>query len=306
MKKALFLSVLSSFLFAFTFIINRSMNLGGGYWLWNSPLRYLSTLPMMAAIVALRSIKTWKSARKGIDLVIDAIKENPLEWVLWSTVGFGLFYLPLTLGSVYGESWLTASCWEITIVVGVLLTPLFGKKIPIRNLLLSGIIVIGVFVIQIPNMTTNNMMTNVYAFIPILVAAFSYPLGNRKMMQICPSELDTMQRILGMLICSTPFWIIVAIIAAITGGAPTGGQIVQSIAVAIFSGIIATTLFFRATDIVKNNPKQLAVIEAAQCGEVIFTLLGGVVLLHDAIPTTFGVVGMLLIIIGMVVNSLCT
>lgn len=298
MKKALLFGILSSVFFAFTFILNRSVNLGGGYWLWSSPLRYLSTLPIMAIIL-------WMRPQKGIGAVILEIKKQPVNWIIWSTVGFGLFYLPLTLASVYGEAWMTASCWEITLVCGVLLTPLFGKRIPIKNLLLSGIIVIGVFIMQVPNITNENLSGNIVALFPLLIAAFAYPLGNRKVMQICPDSLDTMQRIFGMLLCSTPFWIIVALAALITGGLPSANQAIQSVGVALFSGIIATTLFFHATDMVKNNSKQLAVIEATQCGEVIFTLIGGVIFLGDALPSMWGIAGMVLIVAGMIANSLC-
>ena len=36
----------------------------------------------------------------------------------------------------------------------------------------------------------------------ILIAAFSYPLGNRKMMEYCPPEFSTFQRVFGMVINS--------------------------------------------------------------------------------------------------------
>ena len=39
MKRILGLGILSSFFFAFTFILNRSMNLSGGYWIWSASLR---------------------------------------------------------------------------------------------------------------------------------------------------------------------------------------------------------------------------------------------------------------------------
>ncbi|MDD3141154.1 MAG: multidrug resistance efflux transporter family protein, partial [Lachnospiraceae bacterium] len=74
--------------------------------------------------------------------------------------------------------------------------------------------------------------------------------------------------------------------------------------VAIFSGIIATVLFFKATDIVSNNTHKLAVIESTQSGEVIFTLLGGVFIFHDKIPTLIGLIGIILVVIGMILNSL--
>ena len=71
-----------------------------------------------------------------------------------------------------------------------------------------------------------------------------------------------------------------------------------------FSGVIATILFFEATSLVKNNPKQLAVIEATQSGEVIFTLLGGLLFLGDTMPTAVGFAGVAVVVVGMIVNSL--
>jgi drug/metabolite transporter (DMT)-like permease len=297
LKKALICGISASLFFAFTFILNRSMNLSGGYWLWISPLRYLITFAILALVLALRP-------KKGMARALSAVKAQPGPWLLWSTVGFGLFYLPLTLGSVFGESWMTASTWQLTIVAGVMLTPLFGKKIPVKNLLLSTLIVIGVFIMQVPHLHSNHLTGNLMALVPILIAAFMYPLGNRKIMTICPPELDTMERIFNMVFCSLPFWIVTALAAFLTGGAPSSGQLLQSLGVALFSGVIATSLFFHATDLVKDNPRHLAVIEATQCGEVIFTLLGGVLILHAAAPSIWGCIGIILIVAGMVANRL--
>ncbi len=295
MKKSLLLGILASFFFAFTFVLNRSMNLGGGYWLWSASLRYYFTLGILLILLL---------ARKEVELVIRDIKKNPSGWVLWSTVGFGLFYMPLSAASVYGESWFTAAIWQITIVCGILLTPLFQKKIPVKNLLLSGLILIGILIMQIPNMESGMRSSTWIAFLLILVAAFSYPLGNRKMMTICSEELSTLQRVFGMTICSMPFWLICGIVAGVGSGMPTQGQLLQSFLVALFSGVIATILFFRATDLVRKNPRQLAVIEATQSGEVIFTLILGILILGDAVPSTSGWIGILLIVIGMILNSI--
>lgn len=68
----------------------------------------------------------------GLGRIFREIRRQPLTWLWWSTVGFGLFYAPLSLGSQYGEAWLTAATWQVTIVAGVLLTPLFGHRIPMR------------------------------------------------------------------------------------------------------------------------------------------------------------------------------
>ena len=73
---------------------------------------------------------------------------------------------------------------------------------------------------------------------------------------------------------------------------------------ALFSGVVATVLFFAATDMVRHDPRQLAVIEATQSGEVIFTLIGGVLFLGGPMPTLGGFLGIAIIVIGMIGNSL--
>jgi drug/metabolite transporter (DMT)-like permease len=294
MKKALFYGVLASFFFAFTFILNRSMNLSGGYWLWSACLRYLFMLPMLFLLV-------W---RQKDFRVIEEIRKYPLKWILWSTIGFGLFYVSISLASVYGESWLVASSWQITIVAGILLTPLFGKRIPLKNLGMSFLILLGVFLLQVPEEASLDAGGSFLVLLPILVAAFSYPLGNRKMMEICPGSLPTIQRVFGMTLCSMPFWLVLSVVSWNRVGMPSSGQIAQSVLVALLSGVLATILFFKATEMVKENPRQLALIEATQSGEVVFALLGGIVILNDQMPTMLGMSGILLIIIGMVLSSL--
>jgi len=296
MKKALSLGIIGSFFFAFNFVFIRSMNLSGGYFLWTAVLRYIFTLPLMALLL----IKG-----NGIKPVLEDIKKEPLTWFLWSTVGFGLFYAPLTAASVYGESWFTASIWQFTIVAGVLLTPLFGRKIPLKNLLCSCVILSGIMLMQAAKLIAGVQGNLLMVIVMIGVAAFSYPLGNRKLMALLGDRFTTVQRVFGMTLCSMPFWLVCGIFSYFRGGAPTGAQYLQSFIVALFSGVIATILFFRATDLVKDNPRQLAVIEATQSGEVIFTLLLGVLILNDGMPDTAGLVGMALIVVGMIANSLC-
>lgn len=295
MKRALFFGLSASLFFAFTFIFNRSMNLGGGYWLWGAALRYIFMLPILWLIV-------WKQNR--LRETIHEIKEAPARWLLWSTVGFGLFYMPLSMASVYGESWFVAATWQVTIVAGVLLTPLFGKKIPARNLAFSMVILAGIFLLQMSHLKTMKTEGLLAALILIIIAGFSYPLGNRKMLQYSSPEMTTIQRVFGMTLCSMPFWLLCAGYALVTHGLPGSGQLVQSLVIAVFSGVIATLLFFEATNMVRQDLKQLAVIEATQAGEVLFTLLGGILFLGDPMPSAAGFAGILIIVTGMIANSL--
>ncbi|WP_455580646.1 DMT family transporter [Dysosmobacter sp.] len=297
MKKALFYGILASFFFAFTFLLNHSMNLAGGDWMWSACLRYLIMLPLLFLLLR-------RMPGRRLQPVLAAVRDRPGAWLLWSTVGFGFFYLPLTLASAFGESWLMAASWQVTIAAGVLLTPVFGQKLPVKNLLASLVILVGIALVQAPHLANGDLRGGCLALLPILAAAFSYPLGNRKMMCVSPPELDALQPVFGMTLRSTPFWLITACAAWARVGAPSRGQVAQSAVVALFSGVIATILFFHATDIVKEEPRKLALVEATQCGEVVFTLLGGIAVLGDRVPGAAGMAGLALIVLGMVLGSL--
>ena len=214
MKKALFYGILASFFFAFTFLLNRSMHLAGGYWLWSACLRYLFTFPILAAVLA---ISGKKQKTRPLSHTWAEITKAPGEWFLWSSVGFVLFYAPLTFGSTFGESWLAAATWQLTIVAGILLTPLWGKPIPIRNLSWSCLILAGVFLLQVPNMRQMKLETMALTLIPILIAAFSYPLGNRKVMSLVSSDISTLERVYAMTLCSLPVWIFLLLFCLCNG-----------------------------------------------------------------------------------------
>lgn len=305
--KAFLIGILSALFFSFTFILNESMSTTGGSYLWSSSLRYIFSLPIFFIIVL---------SKNQVKEVIESIKANMFQWILWSTVGFGLFYLPLTFASDYGASWLVAATWQITIIAGALMTPFFPKivktelgiekirnKFPKKFLKISLIILLGVFIVQIENFQLTSLKEGILGIVPVIIAAFSYPLGNRKMMIVCENKLNTFQRILGMTICSMPFWILVSIYATFTVGLPSGNQMFQSLLVAVFSGVIGTTLFFKATDLVAHNAHELAIIESTQASEIIFTILGGTIILGSGIPSTVALIGLGLVIFGILWTS---
>lgn len=307
MKKAFMLGICASFFFAFTFILNQQMHLSGGSWYWSSSLRYIFMLPMLLIIMI--------SKRQLKEVIID-IRKKPLSWLLWSTIGFGFFYAPLSFASSYGASWLVAGTWQLTIVAGGLMSPLFFKiiktekgivkirnKIPKKSLLISLLILVGIALMYIEEATDISLLNTMLVIIPVIIAAFSYPIGNRKMMEICDSNINTIQRVFGMTLCSIPFWIIISLLGISNSGLPGKSQLIQSFIVAVFSGIIATILFFKATDIVKDNSHNIAIIESTQAGEVVFTLLGGILIFHDTVPTTLSLIGLIIVVLGMILNS---
>lgn len=260
-------------------------------------------LPFLIAIV---------SYRTGFENLRREMRENTSKWLLWSFVGFVLFYAPLTFAAAYGPGWLVSGTWQLTIVAGVLLAPLFvtvvdnkiiRQKIPLTSLFISSIILIGIMLIQIPQekeVTFNHLLLGV---IPVVIAAFSYPLGNRKMMELCGSRIDAFERVLGMTIASLPAWIILAVIAICTVGLPSMNQVIQSFIVAVSSGVIATTLFFIATDRVRDHQGKLAAVEATQSMEVVFVIIGEMMILGVLLPDPIALFGLAIIIVGMLLHS---
>ncbi|PFA17666.1 hypothetical protein CN373_19590 [Bacillus cereus] len=297
--KAIIAGVLASFFFAFTFILNRAMDLQGGSWIWSASLRYYFMVPLLVIIVLYRG---------NLKQLLQYMKSNPKEWFVWSIVGFGLFYAPLSFAGAFGPGWLVASTWQITIIAGILLTPLFAtnslhKKIPMKELMMSGVILLGVLLMQVEHASSLGIRETVLCVVPVIVAAFAYPLGNRKMMQVCKGELDVFQRVLGMTLASLPFWFLLSGYEVATGGLPSSDQVFQCFIVAISSGLIATVLFFFATDLVKDDPQKLATVEATQSGEVLFALLGELIWLSAPFPSSLSWSGMSFVVLGMILHS---
>ncbi|MCH7320340.1 multidrug resistance efflux transporter family protein [Solibacillus sp. MA9] len=303
--KEILIGILAALFFAVTFVLNHSMELEGGSWLWSSSLRYFFMLPFLIAIVAIRG-------NNGFRIMTSEMKQHPWAWVIWSFVGFVLFYAPLTFAAAFGPGWLVSGTWQFTIVAGVLLAPLFvtviagqsiRAKIPLISLGISSIILIGILMIQMPQAQSVSTKSLFLGILPVVVAAFAYPLGNRKMMELCGGRVDPFQRVLGMTIASLPAWIILAIYALLTVGVPSSNQVFQSLLVAVSSGVIATVLFFIATDRVRHDQGKLAAVEATQSTEVLFAMIGEMVLLSVPLPQPIALVGLAVIIIGMLLHS---
>jgi len=301
------LGILAAFFFAFTFVLNQSMELSGGSWIWSASLRYIFMVPFLLAIVL---------ARKNFKQLIQEMKKNPGKWLLWSFVGFGLFYAPLTFAAAYSPGWLIAGTWQITIISGALLAPLFYEtiqtkhgvvqaraKIPFKGLSMSLVILLGIVLLQVEHTSLIPMEVMLMGVIPVLIASFAYPLGNRKMMDVTKGSLDAYQRVLGMTLASLPFWILLSFFGFISEGPPTLNQSIQSLLVAISSGVIATVLFFKATDLVRGDMQKLAAVEATQAMEVLFALAGEIAILSIALPSVRSWLGILIVMAGMALHS---
>lgn len=178
------------------------------------------------------------------------------------------------------------------------------EPIPFRGLRWSLVILLGVLMMQLEQAGRISFREMMLGVLPVIVATFAYPLGNRKMMELCEGRLDTFQRVLGMTLASLPFWFILSLYGLKASGPPSGNQIVQSGVVAVFSGVIATVLFFRATDLVRGDMQKLSLVEATQSLEVLFALFGEMAILPVAAPSLLSWFGIITVAAGMVLHSL--
>ncbi|MGB6408337.1 MAG: multidrug resistance efflux transporter family protein [Planococcus donghaensis] len=305
--KPIIIGIIAAFFFAFTFVLNATMEASGGSWIWSASLRYLFMIPFLLLIVL---------SRRNLKPLLHEMNRNKKAWFVWSFIGFGLFYTPLCFAAAYSPGWLIAGTWQITIIAGTLLAPLFlitihtkegvfqlRGKIPMKGLMISFIILAGVSLMQLEHIAIVSPATLWFGFIPVLLAAFAYPLGNRKMMEICDGRLDAYQRVLGMTLASLPFWLLLSLLGLLTVGGPSASQSFQTLIVAISSGVIATVLFFKATDLVRGNMQMLGVVEATQSMEVLFALAGEILFLSIALPSGLSLLGILIVMGGMILHS---
>ena len=155
---------------------------------------------------------------------------------------------------------------------------------------------------QINEVHSTSVLDILKGFIPVAIAAFLYPLGNRKLMEVCGDKINSFQRSLGVAIVSMPLAIIFAIIGG-TKSTLSSTDFIQALILALFSGVIATITFFFATTKAKHDLSLLAAVESTQAGMVVFTVLGSIIFLNGSFPKGASLLGIIIIIIGMIVNA---
>lgn len=295
------LALCASLFFTLTYVFNRSLVTGGGHWAWAVILRYLFTLPLLALVLP------WQG---GLGQLPQELRRHPWTWLGWSSVGFVLFGVLLTWAAGSGPSWLVAGSFQITVMAGPLLAPFIyrdeRRRLAWRSLAIGALIVAGVFTLQWGHAQGRLQWGDWLAIAAVIVAAFAFPLGNRKLLlhlEHGQGRINAMQRVFGMTLCSWPLWLLFALLAWFTIGPPGPREILLGGGVALSSGVIATVMFFRATDMVREDPAALAAVEAMQAAELLFATVLGVLLLGEAWPHGYALFGALAIVLGIALSG---
>ena len=295
---AIALSLLSALFFTATYVFNRAAAVEGGHWAWTAALRYLFMLPLLLPLMA------WQG---GVAPVARAIRAAPGAWLLWSGIGFVLFYMLLSYAAASGPSWLIAASFQTTVVAGMLCAPLLyddvRARIPRAALGVGVLIIAGVLLMQF-GLARGALDTKGWiALLCVVASAFAYPLGNRGLLLHLERrgiELNATQRVFGLTLASQPAWLALAAWAWLQAGPPSASQLWLALGVAVSAGVIATILFFQATGMVRDNATALGAAEAMQAAEVLFAMLLGVAFLSEAWPRGQALAGAALVVSGIV------
>ncbi|MFN8412339.1 MAG: multidrug resistance efflux transporter family protein [Anaerolineales bacterium] len=303
MPRLITLGVLASLFFSSTFILNRAMSLAGGHWAWTSSLRFGYMLIFLTLLLLMTQ------GRKALAQIKEVFIQHWIFWILAGSIGFGIFYSFITFSATYATGWIIATTWQTTILATPIVLIFFGRKVPTKGILLTLLIFLGIVLVNIEHAITTDLRTVLFGAVPVLIAAFAYPIGNQLVWEARIGEnkkIPHMQhpilengfaRVLLLTMGSIPFWIILLLWTQ--PPLPSSGQLLSTALVALLSGVIATTIFLYARHLAKQ-PYEIAAVDATQSMEVIFSLIGEIVLLNGAIPGILGIIGIALTIIGLV------
>uniref|UniRef100_I2PWF8 Multidrug resistance efflux transporter n=1 Tax=Desulfovibrio sp. U5L TaxID=596152 RepID=I2PWF8_9BACT len=303
MFRLVWLGALAALFFSTTFVLNRSMSLSGGHWVWSASLRYAFMLPILLA---------WTLCTGGpraVGRAFGLFAEHPVFWTVAGSVGFGVFYAGVTLASVFSPGWVVATTWQATILATPLVLALLGRAVPRKGLAFTALIFCGIVLVNLEQARNGPDVGSLLGIAAVLVAAVAYPLGNQLVWEARHGGGGRIPRIdqpaldagrtptLLLTIGSIPFWLV--LVAVARPPAPSADQVLQTGLVALFSGVIATSIFLRARSRA-TNAYELAATDATQSLEVVFSLLGETLLLAGPWPGPLGAAGIALAVTGLV------
>ena len=288
--------------FSTTFILNRSMSLEGGHWYWSASLRYLYMF--LALGLGLMAFK-------GPAYFLRVLEEFRRHWFFWiisGSIGFGFFYALICFAADFAPGWVVATTWQLTIIATLIVLMCFGGRFAKRIWIYALIVFAGVALVNLSNLGTADLRPLFLGGLPVLVAAFCYPLGNQLVWEAQRGKTwlppidgkllaNSFTKVFLLSAGSLPFWLL--LFPFTTARLPSTGQILTTGLVALFSGVIATTLFLHARG-KADNASKLAAVDATQSSEVIFALAGEVIFLQAALPNTTGLLGIAITILGLV------
>lgn len=295
------IGLLSGLFFSSTFILNRMMSLEGGHWVWSACLRYAYMILFLMVLLSLfQGIKApWRILRLYL--------KHWKFWTIAGSVGFGGFYALICYSADHAPGWVIATTWQLTIIATLFVLICFGRTFPKKIWLFSLIVFSGVLLVNLSHAAGSAVKELFKGGLPVLLAAFCYPTGNQLVWEAKkgnnhlpdinhPLLENPFNKVLLLSLGSAPFWLL--LVAVTTPPPPSQGQLINTALVALFSGIIATSLFLFARN-KSRKASELAAVDATQSSEVVFAMIGEIFLLNAPLPNPIAFAGVFLVLIGL-------
>ena len=295
------IGILSGLFFSSTFILNRLMSLEGGHWLWSACLRYAFMILFLIPLLS------FFQGTKTPGQVFHLFLKNWMFWIITGSIGFGGFYALICFSAAHAPGWVIAATWQLTIIASLIVLVGFGRSFPKKVWLFSIIIFMGVLIVNLSHIDLSNIKALVSGGLPVLIAAFCYPIGNQLVWEakngnrFLPNIEDPLlenpfNKVLLLSLGSVPFWLVLIMI--ISPSLPSAQQVFNTSLVALFSGVIATSLFLFARNKARKA-SEIAAVDATQSSEVIFALIGEIIFLNASFPNAMAFAGIFLVFIGL-------
>ena len=302
MLQLMLLGLTAGMFFSATFIFNRAMSLEGGHWYWSAALRYAYMVSFLGVGISL-----FKGPAYFRKVLTEFCRHWPF-WIMSGSIGFGGFYALICFAADHSPGWVVATTWQMTIIATLFVLMLFGKTFSKKIWLYSSVVFVGVFLVNISQAEAGSAATLLLGAAPVLIAAFLYPLGNQlvweakhghKRLPCVDAKLldNAFAKVFLLSLGSVPFWVL--LFPCTDATIPSQGQLINVALVALFSGVIATSLFLSARNHADNASK-LAAVDATQSSEVIFALAGEALFLQASLPNLMGLFGMLVACAGLI------
>lgn len=303
MKRIVSLGVIAAFFFSSTFAINKWLNIKeGGHWYWTACLRYIYVFIFLSLFtVFFNGPRIYKE-------IIHCFISYWYFWVVAGGIGFGLFYMSLCYAASYSAGWVLATTWQVTILMTPVVIVFLGSKIESRGVIYLPFLFTGVVLVNYEEFSTMSGI-DIKSVIPISFAALCYPFGNTICKYACEGRYpkipinkfsfsqNVFSQILLMTLGALPILILVGV--AVSPPHPTISQIYSTAFIAMSTGVIGTSLLYKARQLAKSNSSALSAADGTQAAEAPLALFWEWFLFGGALPSKIGFLGLWLVVAGI-------
>ena len=328
MGKMIVWGLIASAFFSTSFVLYQLMSVQGGHWFWSASFRCFFMWLLLSVFILLQN-------KLNPSKLLELCKLFASHWQFWCVtggIGLGTYGL-LAFAADYAQGWVIAATYLFTVVASLVVLSFFGQSFQKKVIVYSVIVFIGVVLANVgeglrhsTSQGTDWHALLLFGALPAFIASFCFPLGNQLIWQAGQPKGDStypthaiskatskllkkvpqvtspllsnpLHKVWLMSLGSLPMWLVLGIM--VQPPAPSVSQMTISFLVALMAGVLGTTTFLHARSLAKQ-PQQLAAVDATQGSEIIFALLGGMLLLHTPMPSGLSFVGIALVIIGLV------